>query len=139
VSVQLHAPAALPRGKSYRYPLDRRLGGPQSRSGRCGEEKILHPTGTRIPTPLVVQPVASRYTDYAIPAHRCCSYSSNISASLCTILVRQTTSYAHYAVNFSHFHVSYFSLHYITSSNNNIHKRISSFFLSGVQNNIGKM
>jgi hypothetical protein len=29
-----------------RYPLDRRLGGPQSRSGRCGEEKILDHTGT---------------------------------------------------------------------------------------------
>jgi hypothetical protein len=35
-----------PRGKSPRYPLDRRLGGPQSRSGRFGEEKILDPTGT---------------------------------------------------------------------------------------------
>jgi hypothetical protein len=30
-----------PRGKSPRYPLDRRLNGPQSRSGRRGEEKIL--------------------------------------------------------------------------------------------------
>jgi hypothetical protein len=30
---------------------DRRLGGPQSRSGRRGEEKILDPTGTRTPTP----------------------------------------------------------------------------------------
>jgi hypothetical protein len=28
-----------PKGKSPWYPLDRRLGGPQSRSGRCGEEK----------------------------------------------------------------------------------------------------
>jgi hypothetical protein len=35
VSGQRHAPAALyPRGKNPRYPLDRRLGGPQSRSGR---------------------------------------------------------------------------------------------------------
>jgi hypothetical protein len=40
-----------PRGKSPRYPLDRRLDGPQSRSGRRGEEKILDPTGTRTPTP----------------------------------------------------------------------------------------
>jgi hypothetical protein len=62
---QLHAPAALPPGKEPRYQLDRRLGGPQSWSGRRGEEKILHPTGTRTPTP---RPVASRYTDYAIPA-----------------------------------------------------------------------
>jgi hypothetical protein len=27
------------QGKSPRYPLDRRLGGPQSRSGRGGEDK----------------------------------------------------------------------------------------------------
>jgi hypothetical protein len=39
------------RGKSPRYPLDRRLGGPQSRYGRRGEEKILDPTGTRTPNP----------------------------------------------------------------------------------------
>jgi hypothetical protein len=32
VSGQLHAPAALPLGKSSRYPLYRRLGGPQSLS-----------------------------------------------------------------------------------------------------------
>jgi hypothetical protein len=29
--------------------LDRRLGGPQSWSGRFGEGKILDPTGTRTP------------------------------------------------------------------------------------------
>jgi hypothetical protein len=40
-SGQLHAPAALTPGKSPRYPLDRRLGGPRSRSGRYGEEKNL--------------------------------------------------------------------------------------------------
>jgi hypothetical protein len=48
------------------------LGGPQSRSGRYGEVKIFDPTGTRTPAPLVVQPVASRYTDWAIPAHMMC-------------------------------------------------------------------
>jgi hypothetical protein len=31
--------------------LDRRLGGPQSRSGRRGEEKILDTSGTQTPTP----------------------------------------------------------------------------------------
>jgi hypothetical protein len=41
VSGQLHAAGALARGKSHRYPLDRRLGGPQNWSGRCGEEKNL--------------------------------------------------------------------------------------------------
>jgi hypothetical protein len=39
------------RGNSPRYPLDRRLGGPQHRSKRHGEENILDSTGTRTPTP----------------------------------------------------------------------------------------
>jgi hypothetical protein len=43
VSGQLHAPAALPQGKSPWYPLDRRLGGPQNRSGLSGEEKNSYP------------------------------------------------------------------------------------------------
>jgi hypothetical protein len=40
-----------PRGKSSQYPLDMRMGGPQSRSGQREDEKNLDPTGTRIPTP----------------------------------------------------------------------------------------
>jgi hypothetical protein len=39
-----------PQGKSPWYPLDRRLGGPQSRSKRHGEVKTLAPTGTWTPT-----------------------------------------------------------------------------------------
>jgi hypothetical protein len=31
------------RGKSPRYPLDRRMGGPQRRSGRYGEVTVLDP------------------------------------------------------------------------------------------------
>jgi hypothetical protein len=31
------------RGKSPQYPLERRLDGPQSQSGCCGEEKNLLP------------------------------------------------------------------------------------------------
>jgi hypothetical protein len=34
-----------------RYPLTRRLGGPQSRYGPYGEVKILYPTRTRTPNP----------------------------------------------------------------------------------------
>jgi hypothetical protein len=41
VSGQLHAPAALLPGKEY--PLNRRLGEPQSRSWRGGEEKNSQP------------------------------------------------------------------------------------------------
>jgi hypothetical protein len=40
---QVHVPAALPFGKNPRYPMDRRLGGPHSRSERSGEEKNSHP------------------------------------------------------------------------------------------------
>jgi hypothetical protein len=65
VSGQFHAPALYSRGKSPWYPLVRSLGGPQSKSGRRGEDKIVHPTGTQL-RPLS-RPVSS-YTDYAIPA-----------------------------------------------------------------------
>ena len=51
-----HAPADLSPGKTQ-YPLYRRLGGPQGRSGRV----------RKIPSPgfdsRTVEPVASRYTD----------------------------------------------------------------------------
>jgi hypothetical protein len=42
--------------KTTGTPLDRRLDGHQSWSGRRGEEKILDPTGTRTPTPLPSSP-----------------------------------------------------------------------------------
>jgi hypothetical protein len=64
VSSELHAPAALPtpQGNSSRYPLDRRLGEPQSRAGRRVEEKNCQPpAGNRTPDHPIVQPVASRY------------------------------------------------------------------------------
>jgi hypothetical protein len=41
VSFQLHAPAALHTGKEPSYPLDKTLGGPQSRSARCRVEIIV--------------------------------------------------------------------------------------------------
>jgi hypothetical protein len=37
VGAQLDAPAALPRGKNPKYPLDTRLGEPQRLSRRYGE------------------------------------------------------------------------------------------------------
>ena len=46
VGGQRHALATLPPGKT-RYPLYRRLGGPQGRSGRV--RKISPPTGIRSP------------------------------------------------------------------------------------------
>ena len=53
-------------GKNW-YPLYRRLGGPQGRSGQV--RKISPPTGIRSRT---VQPVANRYADYATrPLFQC--------------------------------------------------------------------
>jgi hypothetical protein len=63
VGGQRHTPAALPPGKT-RYPLYRRLGESLGRSGQV--RKISPPPGF---DPRTFQPVASRYTDWAIPVH----------------------------------------------------------------------
>jgi hypothetical protein len=57
-----------PQGKSPWYPMYRRLDGPQSRSGRGGEEKNSHPHRESNPRTPIIQPVAHRYTDWAITA-----------------------------------------------------------------------
>jgi hypothetical protein len=62
VGSQRHARAALPL-EITRFPLYRRLGGPQDLSGKVRE---LSPQPGF--DPRIVQPVASHYTDYAIPA-----------------------------------------------------------------------
>jgi hypothetical protein len=49
-----------PQGKSPRYPLERRLGVPYSRSGRGGEEKNSQPLPELEPP--IIQPAAQRYT-----------------------------------------------------------------------------
>ena len=54
-----HPGRSLTPGKT-RYPLYRRLGGPQGRSGQV--RNISPPPGF---DPRTVQPVANRYTDYA--------------------------------------------------------------------------
>ena len=61
---QRHAQGVLPLGKS-RYPLYRRMGGPQDRSGPV--RKTSPPPGF---DPGNVQPVASRYTDWTMTALR---------------------------------------------------------------------
>ena len=63
-----------PPGKT-RYPLYRRLGGPQGWSGQV--QKISPPPGF---DPQTFQPVASRYTDYA---------TRPISSSIHTIITYQ--------------------------------------------------
>jgi hypothetical protein len=59
VSGEVHVPVALPPEKEARYPLDRRLDGPQSRSGRSKEKNLVRDEN-RTPA---VQPVARPYTD----------------------------------------------------------------------------
>ena len=61
---QRHAPAALLTGKA-RYPLYRRMSGPQGRSGLM--RKISPPQGF---DPRTVQPVASRYTYCAFTSQK---------------------------------------------------------------------
>jgi hypothetical protein len=76
VGGQHHAPAALPPGKT-RYPLYRRLGGPQGRSGCVW--KIAPPPGFDHRT---VRPVASRYTDRATwPTKQLNSTAENLPPS----------------------------------------------------------
>ena len=71
----------LPPGKT-RYPFYRRLGGPQGRSGRA---KNLVPTGIRF---RIVQPVVSRYTDWAtrpimwcVMQYKCHNTQGNVCTS----------------------------------------------------------
>jgi hypothetical protein len=59
-------PRPLYPGKQSRHPLYRRLDGPHGRSERV--RKISPPPGF---DPRTVQPVASRYTDWATPADSC--------------------------------------------------------------------
>ena len=67
------APAALPPGKT-RYPLYRRLGGPQGRSGRV--RKISPPTGIRSPDRPTLSESLYRLS-YPDPFPLCVPYSIN--------------------------------------------------------------
>jgi hypothetical protein len=58
----------IPGERAPQYPVDRRLGGLQNRSGRLGEEKILNSIMTWNSNSSVVKPVASLCTDCTILA-----------------------------------------------------------------------
>jgi hypothetical protein len=64
VGGQIHAAAALPPGKRPGTHCIGGLVGPRAGLDGCGKSRP--PPGF---DPRTVQPVASRYTDYAIPAH----------------------------------------------------------------------
>jgi hypothetical protein len=66
-------PDRLTSGKETRYPFYIRLGGPHGWTGRV--RKISPPPGF---DSLAVQPVASRYTDHAIPVHMSTNTKKNI-------------------------------------------------------------
>ena len=68
VGGQCHAPAAVPPVKT-RYPLYRRLGGPQGQSGQV--RKIFPPLGF---DPWTVQLVVSHYTDCCPMPYEMCIY-----------------------------------------------------------------
>jgi hypothetical protein len=66
---QLHTPTALLSGKETRYPLDKRLCGPQSLSGHGVEEKNSQsPPGIKSRSDIQLE--VSHYTDEATPALR---------------------------------------------------------------------
>ena len=65
----------LPPGKTW-YPFYRRLGGPQDRSGRA---ENLVPTGIRS---RIVQPVVSRYIDWATRPTSCLKYNIKYKYSI---------------------------------------------------------
>jgi hypothetical protein len=58
---QLHVPTALPPGKSSRYALDRRPGGPQNQSVPRGKKKNLDLHRDSLSDPSAIQSLASRY------------------------------------------------------------------------------
>jgi hypothetical protein len=61
---QFPAPTALSPRKVTQYPLYRRLAGPKGQS-----EQVQKTSPPPLSDPGTVQPLASRYTDYSIPAH----------------------------------------------------------------------
>jgi hypothetical protein len=84
VGCQRHTPAALPSVAS-----NRRLGGPQGRSGRV--RKISSPPEF---DPQTIQPAASRYTDYVIPIQQSNLYVIPIQQSnLYVIPIHQCNLY----------------------------------------------
>jgi hypothetical protein len=68
VSGQLQAPAALPPGKELPVPIGQEVGDLRASLDDLEKWTFLTPPGLGTPDSSVVQPVASRYTDYDIPA-----------------------------------------------------------------------
>ena len=85
----------LPPGKT-RYPFYRRLVGPQGRSGPA--EKLV-PTGIRSPT---VQPVVSRYTDWAIrPTQELTVSHKSLACHMIRRFITAYTKARHWTLNYA--------------------------------------
>jgi hypothetical protein len=91
---QHDASSALPWGKSPRYQLDRRMRGPQSRSGRNGEENNLLPLPGIEAQPSSLQSVAISTEKYwLLPNNETVPFSDPKIVNLlneCEFLIRQT-------------------------------------------------
>jgi hypothetical protein len=74
------------QGKLHWYPSDRRLGGPQSRSGHSGEEKNSHPLpGLELS---IIQPVDQRYTTHTYIHTNICVYMYIQTHAKCVMYVK---------------------------------------------------
>jgi hypothetical protein len=81
-------PGRLTPTENHCYPLNRRLGGPQSRSGRGGEGKKHQPLPGLEPP--IIQPVAQRYRT-ALHIHSTVSYQVTRFFNFLTAGQRQPT------------------------------------------------
>ena len=122
---QHHAPATLPPGKT-RYPLYRRLGGPQGRSGRV--RKISPPPEF---DPRTIQPVASHYTDWAIPA------ADYVAVNINSFFFSLNSLYIHgyWLANCSYFEGKSFNFDWVVSYTNYAISQFSSFCFGENQGN----
>jgi hypothetical protein len=78
VSGQLHATAALPPGKEPLVPIVYEVGWTSEPVWKIWRRENYCPYRDSNSDPSVVQPVASRYTDYVIPAPSVIPYEVNI-------------------------------------------------------------
>jgi hypothetical protein len=95
VNGQLHVPAALTQGKRPCYPLDKRLGGSQSRSGHEGEEKNSQPLpGLEPPRPSAIPlsyPGFFKITEY-VACFVLTFHSLDITSSVTAVWTLQLTN-----------------------------------------------
>jgi hypothetical protein len=98
------------QGKSPWFPLDRRLGGPQSHSGREGEEKNSPPPLN--PWTPIVQPVAQSYTDWAIAALSI-QKQTKINSIASTMYYGKTLKFTTIGLKYHHMHTFNFVINTI--------------------------